>query len=70
MTPEPIIEIQLTQPQVQALGGLLDAGLRATGIRAARDAAELIGIIEAAVAATQAKPVGNGKTDSLERTND
>jgi hypothetical protein len=69
MTPEPIVTIQLTQAQVQALAGLLDAGLRASGLRAAKDAAEILSIIETAVAAAQ-KPA-NGKSDefSLEGTN-
>jgi hypothetical protein len=66
----PIITIQLTQAQVQALAGLLDAGLRATGLRAAKDAAELLGIIETATADAQAHPVGNGKTETLEKAND
>jgi hypothetical protein len=63
MTPKHIITVQFTQAQVQALAGLLDAGLRATGLRAAKDAAELIAIIESAVAAAQ-KPA-NGKSDEL-----
>jgi hypothetical protein len=69
MTPEPIVTIQLTQAQVQALAGLLDAGLRASGLRAAKDAAEILSIIETAVAAAQ-KPAANGQTEfSLEGTN-
>jgi hypothetical protein len=38
---------------VQPLAGLIDAGLRATGIRAAKEAAELITIIEKAANAAQ-----------------
>jgi hypothetical protein len=63
------ITIQFTPAQVQALAGLLDAGLRATGLKAARDAAELLGIIESAVAAAQTPANGKSAEFSLEGTN-
>jgi hypothetical protein len=57
-----LITISLTEQQVQALAGLIDAGLRATGLRAAKDAAALMDILEAAVAAAnEAKDTTNGQ---------
>jgi hypothetical protein len=46
-------DITLTIPAhlVQPLAGLLDAGLRSTGLKGAKAAGELIELIEAAVAA-------------------
>jgi len=40
--------ITLTEAHMQALAGLLDAGIRATGLRAVKDAAELMAILETA----------------------
>jgi hypothetical protein len=53
-------DITITIPAhlVQPLAGLLDAGLRATGLKGAKAAGELIELIEAAVAAT-AEPQDN-----------
>lgn len=44
----PTYTIQFTQQELQALAGLLDAGVRATGLRSARDAAALLVKLEAA----------------------
>jgi len=38
----------LTDEEMQALAGLLDAGVRATGLRAVKDAAMLLERLEAA----------------------
>lgn len=38
--------IRLTDQQLQSLAGLLDAGVRGVGLRAVKDAAELMTIIE------------------------
>ena len=43
------IQLILTRDELQSLVGLLDAGLRATGLRAAKDAAMLLDKIEAAM---------------------
>jgi hypothetical protein len=53
--------ITLTIPAhlVQPLAGLLDAGLRSTGLKGAKAAGELIELIEAAVAAA-----GTGKENA------
>lgn len=40
--------ITLTKVELQALAGLIDAGLRATGIAAARDAAMIVSRLDAA----------------------
>lgn len=40
--------LNLTEKQLQALAGLIDAGVRATGIRGVKDAAELLEVIEQA----------------------
>ena len=45
--------IELNEQQLQALVGLIDARVRASGIRGAKDAAGLIDIIEAAAAKSQ-----------------
>jgi len=46
-----IINVMLSWGQVEALMGLIDAGTRATGIRAVKDAALLVDIFEKAVQA-------------------
>lgn len=50
-------QITLTETELQALLGLLDAGVRATGLRAVKDAATLLEKIEAAA---QDKDEANG----------
>jgi hypothetical protein len=46
-------KIGFTQQELQTLSGLLDAGVRAVGLRAVRDAAALLEKIETAVAESQ-----------------
>ena len=48
---EPAITITLTQDEIQALGALLDAAVKATGIQGAKAAVPLYAKLEAAVAA-------------------
>lgn len=44
-----MIKLELTKEELQALVGLLNAGVQATGLRAVKDAAVLIDKIEKAV---------------------
>lgn len=41
-----MITISLTEQEFQALAGLLDAGVKALGLRAVRDAASLLAKLE------------------------
>ena len=43
-----MITLQLTEHEVQALAGLLDAGVKAVGLRAVKDAATLLSKLEEA----------------------
>ena len=43
-----MITIEFTDEELQALAGLLDAGVRATGLRAVKEAASLLEKLEAA----------------------
>lgn len=43
-----MIQLELTETELQALAGLLDAGVRATGLRAVKDASTLIEKLETA----------------------
>lgn len=45
-----MITLQLTEQEIQALAGLLDAGVKAVGLRAVRDAASLLEKLEEATA--------------------
>ena len=40
--------LELTDQEIQALAGLLDAGVKAVGLRAVKDAASLLEKLEAA----------------------
>ena len=51
-----MITIEFTNDELQALAGLLDAGVRATGLRAVKEAATLLEKLEAA---TQEKEEAN-----------
>jgi hypothetical protein len=51
---EPAITITLTQDEIQALGALLDAAVKATGIQGAKAAVPLYAKLEAAVAEANA----------------
>ena len=52
-----LFTLTLTEPELQALSGLVDAGLRASGLRAARDAAVLLDKMELAVSESNVPPV-------------
>ena len=43
-----MITLTLTEQETQALAGLLDAGVKAVGLRAVKDAASLLEKLEAA----------------------
>lgn len=43
-----MITIEFTNEELQSLAGLLDAGVRATGLRAVKEAASLLEKLEAA----------------------
>ena len=51
-----MITIELTQDELNSLGALLDAAVKATGIQGAKAAVPLFAKLEAAVAAANAKP--------------
>lgn len=62
------MQVTVTIPAhlVQPLVGLIDAGLRATGIRSAREAAELVELIDKAVQEAQAKAAASA-SDAVPR---
>jgi hypothetical protein len=51
-----MIQIELDQTELQTLGALLDAAVKATGIQGAKAAVPLYAKLEAAVAEANAKP--------------
>ena len=51
---EPMITLTLDQNELQALAGLLDAGVKATGLQSVKLAASLLTKLEAAVAEANA----------------
>ena len=51
-----MITLTLTQEEIQALGALLDAAVKATGIQGAKAAVPLYEKLEAAVAEANANP--------------
>ena len=53
---QPVITLTLTNEELQALGALLDAAVKATGIQGAKAAVPLYAKLEAAVAEANAKP--------------
>ena len=52
---EPMITLTLDQNELQALAGLLDAGVKATGLQSVKLAASLLTKLEAAVAEANTK---------------
>ena len=48
-----MIKLELTFEETQALAGLLDAGVKAIGLRAVKNAASLLDKLEAATAPTE-----------------
>lgn len=53
-----MIKLELTEQEIQALAGLLDAGVKAVGLRAVKDAASLLEKLEQA---TQQRESEDGK---------
>ena len=51
---EPMITLTLDQNELQALAGLLDAGVKATGLQGVKHAASILTKMEAAVAKANA----------------
>lgn len=49
-----MIELKLTEQELQALAGLIDAGVRSTGLRGVKEAAVLLDKIERAAEAAKA----------------
>lgn len=45
-----MFNLQFTEDEMQALAGLVDAGVRATGLRSVKDAAAILEKLEAAQA--------------------
>lgn len=57
---DPMITLTLDQNELQALAGLLDAGVKATGLQSVKLAASLLTKLEAAVAeANKTEPQEN-----------
>ena len=54
-----MIKLELTEQETQALAGLLDAGVKAVGLRAVKDAASLLEKLEEATAPTEEDSDGN-----------
>lgn len=54
-----MITLHLTEQDFQALAGLIDAGIRATGMGAVKDAARLLAKMEEAVAEAKAPKADN-----------
>lgn len=50
-----MITLNLTEAELQALAGLLDAGVKATGLAGVKTAASVLAKLEAAVAEANAK---------------
>ena len=50
-----MITLTLTEQELQALAGLLDAGVKATGLASVKTAASMLAKLEAAVAEANAK---------------
>ena len=51
-----MIKIELTNDELQALAGLLDAGIKATGLNSVKAAASILAKLEAAVAVANKAP--------------
>jgi uncharacterized protein YjgD (DUF1641 family) len=51
-----VITITLTQDELSALAGIMDAGVKTLGLASVKQAASLLTKLEAAVAAANAKP--------------
>jgi hypothetical protein len=51
-----MIKIELTQDELTALAGLMDAGVKTTGLQGVKAAASILAKLETAVAGANAKP--------------
>ena len=56
-----MIKIELTKQQFQALCGLIDVGIRGTGLRSVKDAAEIMAVLDAALVEAQKPKVAEKK---------
>ena len=61
-----MIKIELSEQELQALVGLLDAGLKTIGLRGAKEAAALVDKLEAAAQVAQSNVVPIESTDEPE----
>jgi hypothetical protein len=58
-----MITIELNQEEINSLGALLDAAVKATGMQGAKAALPIYAKLEAAVAAANAKPSPEQETE-------
>ena len=58
-----MITLTLTEQETHALAGLLDAGVKAVGLRAVKDAASLLEKLENATAQVEAAPEQKEETN-------
>ena len=59
-----MITLQLTEQEIQALAGLLDAGVKAVGLRAVKDAASLLAKLETAAQSVEEATTPKEETDN------
>jgi len=59
-----MITLQLTEQEIQALAGLLDAGVKAVGLRAVKDAATLLSKLETAAQSVEEATTPKEETDN------
>lgn len=61
-----MITLNLTEAELQSLAGLLDAGVKATGLASVKTAASMLAKLEEAVAAANAKTAANDTIEQKE----
>lgn len=59
-----MITLTLTEQEIQALAGLLDAGVKAVGLRAVKDAASLLTKLETAAQSVEEATTPKEETDN------
>ena len=59
-----MIELKLSQDELNALSGLIDLGVKAGGLSVVKPAAALLAKMESAVAAANAKPANTSAGDT------
>lgn len=59
-----MITLTLTEQEIQALAGLLDAGVKAVGLRAVKDAASLLAKLETAAQSVEEATAPKEETDN------